>query len=380
MDLNLSFWELDSYFNHVDITIIGSGIVGLSAALNLKLLAPQLKILVLERGMLPSGASTKNAGFACFGSPSELLEDLKKNPEEKVFSLVEKRWRGLKRLRQIIDDTTMDYQQLGGYEIFADTASFTACRDHLNFLNKRLRAIIGVEHVYQQDDVNIHRFGFKQINHMIVNTAEGQIHTGKMMLALTRKVQELGVIILNACEIKQFKSEDAQVAIETQNGMHFNTKRLLIAVNGFAQELLPDYPVIPGRSQVLITNPIANLKFKGTFHFDQGYYYFRNIGNQVLFGGGRNMDLTGEATSEFGLTQPIQNQLEQHLRERILPGTDFNIQQRWSGIMGLGGNDKTFIVKKVQEHVYCALRMGGMGIAVGSLVGEEAAQLVLTGM
>ena len=72
----LSFWEKRSYFNGVDIAIIGAGIVGMTTALNLKKRKPNLKILVLERGYLPSGASTKNAGFACFGSPSELKSDL----------------------------------------------------------------------------------------------------------------------------------------------------------------------------------------------------------------------------------------------------------------------------------------------------------------
>ena len=73
--MKLSFWELESYFKNIDIIIIGSGIVGLFAALHLKKTTPKLKIIVLERGVLPSGASTKNAGFACFGSASEILDD-----------------------------------------------------------------------------------------------------------------------------------------------------------------------------------------------------------------------------------------------------------------------------------------------------------------
>jgi hypothetical protein len=36
--------------------------------------------------MLPHGASTKNAGFACFGSISEIIDDLKSHSEEEVFN------------------------------------------------------------------------------------------------------------------------------------------------------------------------------------------------------------------------------------------------------------------------------------------------------
>ncbi len=75
--MNFSYWELKNWFTNVDFTIVGSGIVGLHCALALRERFPESKILVLEKGILPQGASTKNAGFACFGSLSEILDDLK---------------------------------------------------------------------------------------------------------------------------------------------------------------------------------------------------------------------------------------------------------------------------------------------------------------
>jgi hypothetical protein len=49
--------------------------------------------------MLPQGASTKNAGFACFGSLSEIIDDLKSHSEE-GNSTRSKRWKGLQLLRK----------------------------------------------------------------------------------------------------------------------------------------------------------------------------------------------------------------------------------------------------------------------------------------
>jgi hypothetical protein len=60
----------------------------------------------------------------------------------------------------------------------------------------------------------------------------------------------------------------------------------------------------------------------------------------------------------------------------ILPGQKFSVEQRWSGIMGLGPKKST-IIKNISTNVVCAVRMGGMGVAIGTLVGEEAAALVL---
>ena len=93
--MNLSYWEIKNWFTNVDYTIVGSGIVGLHCALSLRERYPNSKILVLEKGILPQGASTKNAGFACFGSISEILDDLKNHSEEEVVQLIQKRWNGL---------------------------------------------------------------------------------------------------------------------------------------------------------------------------------------------------------------------------------------------------------------------------------------------
>ena len=116
--MNLSYWEIKSWFKNVDFTIVGSGIVGLSCALNLRKKFPKAKIVILEKGMLPQGASTKNAGFACFGSVSEIVEDLKNHSQSEVVSLIKKRINGLTQLRKLLGDKSIGYHQNGGYEIF----------------------------------------------------------------------------------------------------------------------------------------------------------------------------------------------------------------------------------------------------------------------
>jgi gamma-glutamylputrescine oxidase len=377
--MNLSFWERDTFFSNIDATIVGSGIVGLNAALYLKRKQPRLRVLVVERGLLPYGASSKNAGFACFGSASELLDDLGKHTEDQVFALVEKRWKGLARLRKNLGDAAIDFRQYGGYEVFNNEELYRQCEEQLDYLNKQLKGIIGEKKVFRKADKKIAKLGMQRIGHMIVNVAEGQIDTGKMILALLQKAQSAGVMVVNGINIDTFEPGAGAVRLITNQGFEFKTKRLLIATNGFARRLLPEYPVVPARAQVLITSPIKDLKLQGTFHYDRGYYYFRNIGKRVLFGGGRNLDLKAEETDEFGLTPLVQEKLEELLANVILPGFDYKIEQRWSGIMGVGP-EKTTIVKQVEDNVFCAVRMGGMGVAIGSLVGEEGAKMIVSSL
>ena len=368
--LQYSYWELKEWFTNVDFTVVGSGIVGLNCALALKNKHPKAKILILEKGMLPQGASTKNAGFACFGSLSELIDDLKTHTEEEVFNLVEKRWKGLQLLRMNLGDKNIDFQQHKGFELFTDKDFYEECLAEKNTINKLLKPLFSSD-VFTVD-TNI--FNFKNIHqNYITNNFEGQIDTGKMVAQLLQVIQQSDIKILNNITVESFEEIGNKVTIQT-NQISFTTNKLLIATNGFSQQLLHEN-VQPARAQVLITKPIENLHIKGTFHLDKGYYYFRNIDDRILFGGGRNLDFKTEETTEFGQTEIIQNKLEEILKTTILPNTDVEIEHRWSGIMGVG-NQKKAIVKQVSNHVFCGVRLGGMGVAIGSLVGKELADLI----
>ena len=369
-----SYWEQQTFLSGIDVAIVGSGIVGLSAAIHLKKQHPALSVTVFERGMLPSGASTKNAGFACFGSVSELLMDLENYSENDVFGLVEKRWQGLQRLRTNVGDAALRFESFGGYELFNDDVFYERCARQIPYFNQQLRGIVGPDSYHIADD-SIPKFGFNGVRHLIFNRFEGQLHTGLMMAALLAKAKSLGVVVYNGARIKALESTDTSVVLQLPEGA-ISARKVLVATNGFARQLLPDLDVTPGRGQVLVTNPIPNLRLKGTFHYDKGYVYFRDIDGRILLGGGRNLDMVGEATTSLGLTDTIQRRLIELLDTIILPNQPYQIDTRWSGIMGFG-KQQTPIVRQVAEHIVCAVKMQGMGVALGTLTGEEGAELLL---
>jgi gamma-glutamylputrescine oxidase len=369
--MTLSYWEKQTYFNNIDLLVIGSGIVGLNAAIGYKTKFPKAKVLVAERGILPNGASTKNAGFCCFGSVSELADDFTHIDENVVLQTVSLRLRGLKKLRNLLGDNIINYQQLGGFEVFDSKKEFEACADVISSFNRKMKDAVGLKNVYEIDKNKIATSGFSGFKYCIKNKYEGQINTGQMMQALLSIAYKKGVIILNNMEVDKITDSKTDVETSFKNNLSIKSKKVIIATNGFAEQLLPTLDVKPARAQVLVTEPIKNLKVEGTFHYQQGYYYFRNIDNRILFGGGRNLDLKGEETSEMLITKTIQNKLEEILKEKILPKQKFKIDQRWSGIMGVGSEKKP-IIKHTSKNVVCAVRMGGMGVAIGSLVGQMA--------
>ena len=370
--MNLSYWEYKTWLSGIDFTIVGSGIVGLNAALSLKTTFPKAKVLILEKGTLPQGASTKNAGFACFGSISEVLSDLKNHSEKEVYELIQKRFDGIELLRKNLGDLAIGFKQFGGHELFLKKQQklFENCNEKMSFINSFLEPIFKADAFYQ----TANNFDFKGIKEQYIsNSFEAQLDTGKMMASLLEKLQNLGVRILNAIAVTDFDDVGTSVKIKTDQ-FELSSKKLLFATNGFANALLGE-AVRPARAQVLITKPIDKLHIKGTFHFDEGYYYFRNIDNRILFGGGRNLDFKTEETTKFGQTSLVQSELKKLLKEVILPETPFKIDRSWSGIMGLGSTKRP-IVKQLSDNVYCGIRLGGMGIAIGSAIGNDLAELV----
>ena len=375
----ISFWEQQSFVN-ADFIIVGGGITGLSAALSLRERHPNKEIILFERGIFPSGASTKNAGFACFGSLTEILSDLKVMREKELLTLVEARRKGLSKLRKRLGKSKIDYQQLGGYELISEQESYAL--DHLEKINNLLFPLFG-EPVFKLKNKLINKFGFNsaQIKALVFNPFEGQVDTGKLIKALIRKATQENISIYTGAEVVGIEQKSKGVDVKVQNSpseeLCFKAKKVLLSTNAFTKKLFPKIELEPGRGQVLVTEPIIGLPFKGTFHMDEGFYYFRNFKDRIIFGGGRNLDFKAETTTELNITSLIQEDLKLKLEKIILPKIPFKIAQSWAGIMAFGKNKKP-IIKKVSPDVALSVRLGGMGVAIGTTVGEEGAKIIST--
>ncbi len=374
----ISYWEREALLQY-DHLIIGSGIVGLSTAISLQEKYPKQRIAVLERGVLPTGASTKNAGFACIGSLTEILDDLTHLSEKEVVDLVERRRNGLATLRQRLGDEAIEYLECGSYEIIGERE--LPALEELERINTLLKPMLG-QQAFSLCSEKRSDFGFASsfAKAMILNHCEGQIHTGKMMRALLDKARTVGVQVLTGVTVSRIEETEKQVNLvaypsgKPTHQYQFVAPQVYICTNAFSKQFLPNLDLQPGRGQVLVTHPIPNLPFEGIFHFDEGYFYFRNHGKRVIFGGGRNLDFEGEQSTQLETTPLIMNALETHLRENILPNTPFEIDMRWAGVMGFG-KTKVPIVKRHSERIAIGIRMGGMGVAIGSLIGAELASL-----
>lgn len=378
----VSFWEKNSFFAPQDVIIVGSGFTGLWSALHLIEKYPDYKITVLERGPIPTGASTRNAGFSCFGSPGELLGDVELMGEDNMWKLVEMRYKGLLEIRKYFSDDTIDYDACGGYECFSPAAAdWNNCLSKIDWLNQGLENITKTPELFKIRDEKIKDFGFKGFEHLIANPLEAGLQPAKLILALLQKVVGLGVKVLTGMQVEEYQRHTGSIELSVrygfgkEEGLNFTTNQLLICTNAFTKHLLPGVDIIPNRGQVVITAPIKDLAIKGTFHFDKGYYYFRNVGNRLLLGGARNAAFEAENTTEMHTTILIEKALEDFITNHLLPDTNFTITDKWSGIMAMG-TEKEPIVKMLEPGVFCCIRMNGMGVALAPIAAKEAINLM----
>ena len=376
--MRLSFWERDVLLE-ADFIVVGAGLIGLQTALELRAGAPGAHIIVFERSVLPDGASSRNAGFACFGSLTEFLHDLDAMGADAALALVERRWQGLARLRARVGDQALGYEPSGGYDLL-DEAHLPAL-ERLDEANRTIQAVFG-DPVFRLDPAALRqaRFG-PTARALVANRREGQLHAGRMMLALARLAAEAGILVHGGVRVDALEETDRAVRLHASSGadrraLCFRAARVAVCTNGALGELVPDCRVRPVRGQVLLTEPVADLPWRGSYHMDEGYYYFRNVGNRVLLGGGRNLDFAAEATGETALNPRIQHALERLLHETLLPGRMLRIEDRWAGIMGFA-EDKQPVVRARSPRVAIGFGCNGMGVALGADIAARTAALLL---
>jgi len=300
--------------------------------------------------------------------------DLKQHSEEEVLQLLQMRKDGLALLESLVGSRLMQLDFCGNYEVFrhSEKVEWQALQAEIPRINKMLRP------VFEQDvfSSSTKNFGFENTLGMIFNRYEGMLNTGKMMTSLLKLAQREGVEIYNGAQVQSFEESLDGIKVNLANGLKMNAEKLLICTNAFAGSLLNLPELLPARNQVLITKPIADLNFKGAFHAESGHLYFRTVGKRILIGGGRQHFTAEQNTTALEITDEVQHYLERQLRELIIPRHNFEVDYRWAGIIGIGPK-KTPLIKRVSDRVFIGVRLGGMGVALGSAVGKKLSELAI---
>lgn len=370
--MNLSYWEEKYFLGKADFVVVGLGLTGLQTAILLKEKHPKANVIGFDRFGWSLGASTRNAGFACFANVSEILDDLQHDSQENVYQLITKRYLGLNKLINKFSSKSIGYEPLGSSEVFTqrNKSELYNCIDSLQAINTILYSELGLDNVFEYTSKSFLVNGVG----MIKNKFEGQLNTGKLYHTIYERAIDLGVKLLGGNQVVSWERSDT-IQLKMSSGMELDTSNLIFCTNAFNSALI-DEEIKPVRGQVLVTEQLNKPPKKGSFFYDKGYYYWRDIDNRILIGGARNADFKGEESDKFEANETVERELKRFLYEEIFD-KEVKIESKWSGIMGMGtSKEKTPIVKEVEPGVFMAARLGGMGVALSSMIAEDLVNLM----
>jgi len=348
--MSLSYWQRNVYFQPVDLCIVGAGFTGLWAAYHFLERFPKANVLILEKGQFPSGASIRNAGFACFGSAGELLADLKEMGMDKFLELLNLRVQGLSFLKERVPFKAMDYEDTGGLEMFTDQRAFIEVAERIEYLNQTLSPITNANETFQINS----QFDQKSI----YSKKEGMIDPAKLIQFLTEQVRARGASFLFGVDVEKVESSELSL-----KGMQESIRadRILVATNGFTHGIFPFLPVRPARNYVMITKPLEHLPLYCPTHYHQGFVYFRPVGKRLLLGGGRHVSIATEFTNSTETPLLVKEWLINFARKHLKINIENAIEMEWTGTLGISADNFPKIIE-IKPKVDWIGGYSGMGV------------------
>jgi glycine/D-amino acid oxidase-like deaminating enzyme len=362
-----SYWEWDALPAsveapnlpaRVDVLVVGAGFMGRWLAYWLTRRGIGADVLVVERDRFTYGASSRNAGFLTCGQVSEMLADVESTGMDAVVETFEHRRRGIDLVRREFPD--LEIERCGSTDWDPLTE---AKRD----LARELNAVAG-EDVYS---VRRARMGDAERDAMF-NRADGALDPVRLLGCIRDRADARFAFGVRAARVS-----DGVAVLETVGGTReVSYERAFLCTNAFSSALDAGTEVRPGRGQIIVTSPTRTPTDRTLGYIQQGYNYFRFVGDRLLIGGGRHLYGDREnGTTELAPTASVRSYLS-GVAACVLGHDDFRVEHHWAGIMGfrggrhLGGSPRRVVDARTEE----VAGFGGMGVALTPVVAREIAE------
>ena len=346
-----SFWQRDarqaieasplSGAQETDVTIIGGGITGISAALWLA--RAGVRVSVLEARRIAAAASGRNGGFLADGTTALYADAIEQHGRERarrmwafsvanhayaeqfIQELAEQNWR-------------CDYQCAGSLKL-------AASEDELATIHKSVTLM-------QEDGWQASMLAREELPERLQQAylggayfpANGALHPVRFVTGLAHLAQQAGATIYEASPVTAIAQRADHIELATANGKVW-AQGVILAANAWLPEVVrligtdsqADWPancITPTRGQVIATEPLSERILPCPCSANEGYQYWRQLEDgRLIVGGWRNHSFETEAsTYDESPHDGIQQHLDAFVQKTLnLPHT--RIASRWAGIM-----------------------------------------------
>jgi gamma-glutamylputrescine oxidase len=312
-------------------------------------------VRLYEAREVAGGASGRNGGFALRGGAGPYDRARAELGPERAHLLWDLTERTLDRLESLAGDA---FRRVGSLRLAADPAE----RDALAAEHDALRADgLAVEWI-EPDALD---GGLERLFHgAILHPPDGALQPARWVRRLARKAAGAGAEIVqhNRVEIADLEAD-----------------AVVVATDGFSGAVLPELRelVRPTRGQVVVTEPLPELRYPRPHYARAGYDYWHQLPDRrLVLGGNRDAALEDEYTDVEQTTPVVQERIEAFVER--LAGFRPVITHRWAGIWG-DSPDGLPLVGPLPERdgVWIAGGYAGHGNVLGLACGDLVARAVL---
>jgi glycine/D-amino acid oxidase-like deaminating enzyme len=248
--MSVSFWNdesLSAANKEFDIVIIGAGIAGVSTAYWLGKLDPNLKIAVLDKGELGSGATGRNAGFITCGSVEHFSRMEKKYGIDKALSIWRFSEENLELLKNELLGESSLIEQTGSFSLASTESEYQELQNSFNMMKSNCLDVELITKPEIETRLNATGFcgGIKYLK-------DACTHPIKLLYAIKSRWSE-NISLLQNHEV--YKIESDRVFTSKSK---IKSEISIMATNGYSY-LLEDFfkdKIYPTRGQILATKPV----------------------------------------------------------------------------------------------------------------------------
>jgi glycine/D-amino acid oxidase-like deaminating enzyme len=388
----------------VDVLIIGAGLTGASAAYHLGAAVRDrgLHVALIDRGDPATEASGRNGGnfellpensvglygglarerlkFLLHVYPSVPTEVLRAESERQASLVLGIALRNRDRLRQIIDDESIDcdFSPRGWlYLAHTDSEEQGMCEEVMLAAQHGQRLELWSRRkIFEEFNI---RTGF--VGRFIPD--DGTYHPFKYACGVISAALKSGVELYTRVRVKRIRSTSLDRHYLTTDRGHIVARRVIVATNAFTRELLPEMRSIsPRQSQIMLTEHAMDRARGRTITTEEGPAFFNqprtgasNGRAPLLFGGGDDRPMKNPASRRRSLG--IHNLLLR-LRNQYYPELCGQPPtSEWVGPMAFTP-DGLPAIGFVRPGVILAAGFNGYGGSYTTAAGQASAEMALT--
>lgn len=360
-----------------DVAVLGGGLTGVAAAYFLA--SRGWSVALVERDVLGSGASGRNAGFLLRGVANTYSVAIKSHGRERSRVLWSVSRDNHALLRSLVESENLDC-------LYAARGSYT-----LALSEQEAKALARSAQALAEDGFPAELLDDSAVDRLfpgggflagLFNAGDGELHPVRFLRGLARAAERNGARIFERTPVTRIDPGATSAVLETPDG-RLSCSMVLLATNAWTGLLHPyfDGAIVGMRGQMFATEPCPARILPAPVYADFGFEYFRQLPDgRILAGGGRRASLDTELTLSDRPTDKVQGAIESFLHSCFPATRGLAITHRWAGTMGFSCDELPNIGPVPGSvNVYAAAGYHGHGLGYSIIAAKAVSEMMLDG-